>query len=123
MKRTVLCAKFQAEKQGLDNPPFKGPIGQLIYDRVSQEAWAQWRDDMQIKVLNEYRLNMGDPNDYAVLVKQMCLCAKFPLKSVLLSLLMFSGSSMLNNVSSALLHFDSWIRLPLHNSYNATEFL
>jgi len=73
MKRTVLCAKFQTEKQGLDNPPFKGPIGQLIYDRVSQEAWAQWRDDMQIKVLNEYRLNMGDPNDYAVLVKQMCL--------------------------------------------------
>lgn len=71
--RTVFCSKFNAEKPGLESPPFKGQLGQLIFERVSHEAWVQWRDDMQIKVLNEYRLNMGDPNDYAVLVKQMCL--------------------------------------------------
>lgn len=71
--RIVFCSKLHAEKPGLEKPPFKGPIGQLIFERVSQEAWLQWRDDMQIKVLNEYRLNMGDPNDYGVLVKQMCL--------------------------------------------------
>jgi Fe-S cluster biosynthesis and repair protein YggX len=30
-----------------------------------------WRNDMQIKVLNEYRLNMGDPKDHKVLMQQM----------------------------------------------------
>lgn len=71
--RTVFCSKLRSEKPGLEKAPFKGSLGEMIFERVSQEAWLQWRDDMQIKVLNEYRLNMGDPNDYAVLVKQMCL--------------------------------------------------
>jgi Fe-S cluster biosynthesis and repair protein YggX len=73
MTRTVHCSKFLVEKPGLEKPPFKGPVGQLIFERVSEEAWRAWRDDMQIKVLNEYRLNMGDPNDYGVLIKQMYL--------------------------------------------------
>ena len=32
-----------------------------------------WKDDVQIKVLNEYRLNMGDKRDYDVLMEQMAL--------------------------------------------------
>lgn len=70
-QRMVLCSKFGREMPGLEKPPFPGEIGQKIFERVSAEAWSQWRNDMQMKVLNEYRLNMGDPNDYKVLVEQM----------------------------------------------------
>lgn len=72
-QRTVMCAKFKKEMPGLEKPPFGGEIGQKIFDQVSVDAWNLWRNDMQIKVLNEYRLNMGDPKDYQVLVEQMLL--------------------------------------------------
>ena len=71
--RTVICSKFNKEMPGLEKPPFPGEIGQRIYDRVSAEAWNIWRNDMQIKVLNEYRLNMADKNDYQTLVNQMLM--------------------------------------------------
>ncbi len=72
-QRTVMCAKFKKEMPGLEKPPFGGEIGQKIFEQVSADAWNSWRNDMQIKVLNEYRLNMGDPKDYQVMVNQMLL--------------------------------------------------
>jgi len=71
--RMVNCNHFKKEMPGLEKPPFPGEIGQKIYDLVSADAWNKWRNDMQIKVLNEYRLNMSDKKDYEVLVKQMLL--------------------------------------------------
>lgn len=71
--RMVKCAKLGKELPGLEKPPFPGELGQRIYENVSQEAWSMWKDDMQIKVLNEYRLNMGDKRDYEVLLDQMCV--------------------------------------------------
>jgi Fe-S cluster biosynthesis and repair protein YggX len=71
MARTVLCSKFKKELPGLEKPPFSGDMGNKIYEKVSAEAWNQWNKDVQIKVLNEYRLNMADPRDYQVLVDQM----------------------------------------------------
>ncbi|HMO01415.1 MAG TPA: oxidative damage protection protein [Oligoflexia bacterium] len=72
-ERKVFCKKLNRELKGLEKPPFKGEIGELIYNNISEDAWKSWRDDMQIKVLNEYRLNMGDPNDYQTLVDQMLM--------------------------------------------------
>ena len=70
-ERMVLCKKLGKELPGLEKPPFAGEVGQRIYDSISKAAWSMWRDDMQIKVLNEYRLNMGDPKDYAVLMREL----------------------------------------------------
>lgn len=72
-KRMVQCAKLEQQLPGLEKAPFAGPLGQMIYERVSEQAWRMWRDDMQIKVLNEYRLNMGDKRDHQVLMDQMLL--------------------------------------------------
>lgn len=69
--RTVQCVKYQQELPGLDKAPFAGEIGNEIFEKVSRKAWLEWKDDMQIKVLNEYRLNMGDRKDYETLVDQM----------------------------------------------------
>ena len=68
---SVQCIKLGKELPGLEKPPFPGEIGKQIFEKVSKQAWSMWKDDMQIKVLNEYRLNMGNPKDYEVLVDQM----------------------------------------------------
>jgi hypothetical protein len=35
----VKCVKFGKEMPGLDYVPWNGPLGQRVYDNVSQEAW------------------------------------------------------------------------------------
>ena len=68
--RLVNCKKLGKSLPGLEKPPFGGDMGKRIFDEISAEAWAAWKE-MQIKVLNEYRLNMANPKDYQVLVDQM----------------------------------------------------
>ncbi len=70
-ERLVNCLKLQEMLPGLEKAPFPGPLGKRIYENISKKAWLLWREDMQIKVLNEYRLNMSDPKDYQVLLDQM----------------------------------------------------
>ena len=69
-QRLVKCAKLGKELPGLEKAPFPGELGQRIFDNVSAQAWAGWQD-MQMKVLNEYRLNLGNAKDYQVLIEQM----------------------------------------------------
>lgn len=71
MLRTVVCSKYKKELPGLEKPPFGGEMGKVIFEKVSAQAWNEWSKDVQIKVLNEYRLNMADPRDYQVLIDQM----------------------------------------------------
>ncbi len=71
--RMVKCLKLGKELPGLEKAPFSGEMGERIFHHISKQAWLMWKDDMQIKVLNEYRLNMGNPKDYQVLVDQMLL--------------------------------------------------
>jgi Fe-S cluster biosynthesis and repair protein YggX len=69
--RMVFCAKLQKELQGLDEIPFDGhPLGKRIYDSVSKEAWRQWVEHMKM-IMNEYRLNLGNPEAQEFLLKQM----------------------------------------------------
>jgi len=70
-ERLVKCIKLGEELPGMAKPPFPGDLGKKIFETVSEKAWNLWRNDMQIKVLNEYRLNMGDPKDHKVLMEQM----------------------------------------------------
>ena len=53
--RTLHCVKLGRELPGLEEAPWPGPLGQRIYDNVSQEAWQMWEERMKM-ILNEYRL-------------------------------------------------------------------
>jgi Fe-S cluster biosynthesis and repair protein YggX len=53
--RTVFCIKLQKTLPGLDAPPWPGPLGQRIFNEVSQEAWDMWEERMKM-ILNEYKL-------------------------------------------------------------------
>lgn len=70
-ERMIQCVKLGREAQGLAKPPFSGALGQEIFEKVSAEAWHVWQDDMMIKVINEYRLNLADPEHYETLLTQM----------------------------------------------------
>jgi len=61
MLRTVQCVKFNREMEGLSEPPQPGELGQRIYENVSKEAFKIWIQ-RQIMLINEYRLNLADPN-------------------------------------------------------------
>ena len=70
-ERIVQCVKLGKPLPGLAKPPFGDQLGQEIYEKVSADAWALWKDDMMIKIINEYRLNLAETDHFSVLVQQM----------------------------------------------------
>jgi Fe-S cluster biosynthesis and repair protein YggX len=66
----VFCAKLRKELPGLDAPPWPGPLGQRIFEQVSQEAWKQWEDRMKM-ILNEYRLMPWQREAQDLMARQM----------------------------------------------------
>ena len=62
--------EFQREMPGLDEPPLDNPLGQRIFENVSKEAWKMWIEQMKM-IMNEYRLNLGQPEAQEFLLKQM----------------------------------------------------
>jgi Fe-S cluster biosynthesis and repair protein YggX len=57
MSHLVQCIKLGREAEGLQKPPFKGELGQRLYENVSQEAWRGWVEHSKMLV-NEYRLDL-----------------------------------------------------------------
>jgi Fe-S cluster biosynthesis and repair protein YggX len=70
MARTVFCKKLGKEELGLDFPPFPGELGEEIYANISKHAWQMWLSH-QTMLINEYRLNMLDPQARDFLVAEM----------------------------------------------------
>ncbi|MEQ1884738.1 MAG: oxidative damage protection protein [Bryobacteraceae bacterium] len=69
--RMVFCAKLQKELPGLSETPFDThPLGKRIYESISKEAWGQWVEHMKM-IMNEYRLNLANPEAQEFLLKQM----------------------------------------------------
>jgi Fe-S cluster biosynthesis and repair protein YggX len=66
----VMCVKLQKELPGLSEPPFENPLGQRIYESVSQEAWKMWVERMKM-IMNEYRLNLANKEAQEFLMQQM----------------------------------------------------
>jgi len=57
MPKTVQCVKLGHEAEGMERPPFKGPLGQRVFDNVSKQAWRQWLEHSKM-LINEYRLDL-----------------------------------------------------------------
>ena len=68
--RMVQCVKLHKELPGLDRAPWKGELGQRIYENVSKEAWSMWVDHSKM-LLNEFRLNPLDPRSQKIMEEQM----------------------------------------------------
>jgi Fe-S cluster biosynthesis and repair protein YggX len=70
MTRTIHCKRLKREAPGLAEPPMFGKVGKEIFEHVSQEAWDEWQE-MQLKIVNEYRLDLADKEARRTLTKQM----------------------------------------------------
>ena len=70
MARTVKCIKLGREAEGLDFPPYPGPLGKRLWEEVSKEAWAEWMKQ-QTMLVNENRLNLADARARQYLARQM----------------------------------------------------
>jgi len=58
---TVMCSRHKQELPAITSRlTFTGAFADKIRQSVSQRAWTEWLD-MQIKVINEYRLHLGEP--------------------------------------------------------------
>ena len=73
MSRTVQCIKLGQESEGLEKPPFKGELGQKVFDTVSKTAWRQWLEHSKM-LINEYRLDLMSASSQKMLKEQ---CEKF----------------------------------------------
>ncbi len=70
MTRLVKCIKLGQELPGLSHRPFRGALGERIYQCISQEAWKQWLGRSTI-VMNEMRLNPSEPEAQRVLFREL----------------------------------------------------
>lgn len=69
MSRIVFCKKYQAEMEGLAQPPFPGPKGQQVFETVSKQAWQEWQKH-QTMLINEKGLSLFDPSTRKYLQEQ-----------------------------------------------------
>lgn len=69
MTRWVKCVKLGIEAEGFDEPPFPGPQGLEIYEKVSKQAWQQWLTK-QTMLINENKLASFDPKARAYLAEE-----------------------------------------------------
>ena len=70
MTRLVNCIKLGKQAEGLDLPPYPGPLGKRIWEEVSKQAWADWMKQ-QTMLVNEKRLNLADARARQYLARQM----------------------------------------------------
>ena len=82
-ERLVHCVKLQKDAPGIDEDDLQGGVAlemaeamggaelrQRIYDSVSMEAWEMWKGFLTM-ILNEYRLNVMDPQADEFIRQQM----------------------------------------------------
>lgn len=66
----VHCQRLDAELPALDHPPFPGPLGQRIFENISQLGWQTWSEQSTL-LINHYGLNMADPKSQEFIFEQM----------------------------------------------------
>lgn len=66
----VTCVRCGNTAAALENAPFGGPVGTKVREQVCSPCWREWMG-MQVKVINEYRLNPADPKQFDFLMAQL----------------------------------------------------
>jgi hypothetical protein len=52
--RMVKCVKLGRELPGLDRAPWKGAIGQRVFENVSKEAWKGWVEPARSELAEDH---------------------------------------------------------------------
>ena len=65
----VTCSRCKRQSEGLARAPLPGPAGQEILANACAACWKEWLG-MQVKYINEYRLNPLDARHFEFLLAQ-----------------------------------------------------
>ena len=57
----------------MDRPPFKGELGQRLYENVSKDGWRVWLEHSKM-LINEFRLDLTSETGQRVWMTE---CEKF----------------------------------------------
>jgi Fe-S cluster biosynthesis and repair protein YggX len=66
----VHCSRCGNTRQGLERAPLPGSAGAEVAASVCATCWGEWKG-MQVKLINEYRLNPLDTQHFDFLIAQM----------------------------------------------------
>ena len=66
----VSCCRCGTTRAGLPHPPLPGPLGAEVVASVCAVCWGEWKG-MQVKLINEYRLNPLEAQHFDFLMAQM----------------------------------------------------
>jgi Fe-S cluster biosynthesis and repair protein YggX len=66
----VRCSRCGSTAPGLDRPPLPGEAGRLVHRHTCRSCWDEWKTT-QVKLINEYRLNVVHPEHYERLLLEM----------------------------------------------------
>ena len=58
--RIINCVVLKDRLPGMVAPPFQTPLGQRIFQDVSQAAWLQWLAHSKM-LINEHNLKLSEP--------------------------------------------------------------
>ena len=66
----VRCSRCGSTAAGLDRAPLPGRPGELVLAQTCTACWEEWKGT-QVKLINEYRLNVTDPGHFDRLMTEM----------------------------------------------------
>ena len=68
--KTVTCVLSGREEAAISKRvPFREPLRAEVLASVGAPAWERWLEQ-QVKIINEYRLNLADPRSRDILEEQ-----------------------------------------------------
>ncbi len=66
----VKCVHCLQTREGITGYAYGGTLEAEIKSKICNECWKEWKA-MSIKVINEYRLDLNDPNANKTLMENM----------------------------------------------------
>jgi len=66
----VQCSRCGAASAGLARAPLPGRPGELVLAQTCSACWDEWKR-VQVKLINEYRIDLRNPESYAQLLQEM----------------------------------------------------
>jgi len=66
----ITCSRCGEAVPQMAKPPLRGKIGQEIHANVCQTCWDEWSRG-EVMLINEYRLNLADPEHRKALYDHM----------------------------------------------------
>jgi Fe-S cluster biosynthesis and repair protein YggX len=67
---TIICSRCGSESEAMAQPPMPTALGTEVQRHVCPGCWREWLR-AQVMLINEYRLNLVDPQARATLEGQM----------------------------------------------------